>query len=271
MLKQRVITALVLVTVFLAALFLLSDGAFVLFLALVAGACAWEWSALAGIKKMPSRITYVVLSLGLMGLMTPLLSNPLVFSYIMLGSMLWWIVISLILYLQPKATLSSTGQSVFYLLAGPLTYVPALLAAHFLRNQQSGSPWLLLLALGLCWAMDIGAYFSGKRWGKTKLAPLISPGKTIEGAVGGLAAVMLLWVFAIAVQSVDQPSASTLFLAVLIAGVLSVVGDLFESRAKRMVGMKDSGTLLPGHGGVLDRLDSAFAALPLFAFALLWL
>ena len=271
MLKQRIQTGIILAVIFLTALFAFNELLFTLFLFFVAALCAWEWARLSGIEKGVSKAIYTAVVLLPMLLLQVAVSDQAVFRYIVLFSMLWWIGVCLTLYVVPSGKRSKNGLSYYYLISGPLTIVPAMLSAQFLRDGEDGSAWLLLFALALVWAMDIGAYFSGKRFGKNKLAPLISPGKTIEGVMGGVVASLVLWLFVVLVKSTSDPSAMVLLFAVLTAGPLSVVGDLYESRAKRMAGMKDSGTILPGHGGILDRLDSAFAALPLFSFALVWL
>lgn len=271
MLKQRVTTGIVLAVIFLTALFAFNELVFTAFLFFVAALCAWEWSKLSGFEKKASKMIYTGGVLLLMLVLQFAVRDQAVFRYIVLFSMLWWIGICLTLYIAPIARFSRKGLSTYYLVSGPLTIAPAMLSAQYLRDGDGGSAWMLLFALGLVWAMDIGAYFSGKRFGKNKLAPLISPGKTIEGVLGGVVASLVLWLVVILVRSTPEPSAMILLFAVITAGPLSVVGDLYESRAKRMAGMKDSGTLLPGHGGILDRLDSALAALPLFSFALVWL
>ncbi|MCB1757716.1 MAG: phosphatidate cytidylyltransferase [Gammaproteobacteria bacterium] len=269
MLKQRVITAIVLAVIFLVALFGFGKTLFAAFLIVIAGLCAWEWAAIGGLRDDPRRYAYVSGNMLLILVLQMLFADPGSLRFLLLFAMIWWLVVCLMLYLQPVENRSASGFSGFYLLAGPLTVVPALMSAQYLRDSMS--PWLLLYALAVVWAMDIGAYFTGKRWGKNKLAPLISPGKTIEGVLGGVVAAIVLCLLALLLRDDSTPRAFTLLLATIIAGGISVVGDLFESRGKRMAGMKDSGTLLPGHGGILDRLDSAFAALPLFAFVLLWI
>ncbi len=268
MLKTRVITGVVLVLVFLVAVFFFSDINFLFFLGLIAVTCAWEWAGISGIKNALFKFGYAVFFAVLLLLVHFANIDEQFFKGIVLLAVLWWLIVGLMLYLNPVATRSRNECSPFYLLAGPVTVVPALLSAEYLRIA---SPWLLLYALSIVWAMDIGAYFSGKRWGKRKLAPLISPGKTIEGVVGGLILTLILCLVILVVRSGNDPESMTLLWATAFAGSLSVAGDLFESRAKRMSGLKDSGHLLPGHGGALDRLDSAFVALPLFTFTLLWL
>ena len=149
-------------------------------------------------------------------------------------------------------------------ICGVLVLVPAWLALDFLYLQ---SPALMLFALLIVWVADIGAYFVGKGFGRVKLAPQISPGKTWEGALGGLCAVMVLAAIGAQVFEIDIAVLLPFCLAV---AMISIVGDLTESMFKRNAGVKDSGTLFPGHGGVLDRIDSVTAAAPLFALALRW-
>ncbi|MDO6460740.1 phosphatidate cytidylyltransferase [Granulosicoccaceae sp. 1_MG-2023] len=274
MLKQRVITAIILAVCFLLALFALPAAAFAVFLGLVAALCAREWYDISAATAGGAAKALYIAAFPLAGLALLLLagSEP-VLRFVLLGAGLWWLIVVLVMYLQPVAQKPASGGSPFYLAAGFVSVLPAMLAAYFLRDGQVGSPWLLLYAFAVVWVMDIGAYFSGKRFGKHKLAPSISPGKTIEGVLGGALATLLFWLIcAFVLLPADAVlSPLTLLLGTLLAAPVSVVGDLFESRAKRMAGMKDSGTLLPGHGGMLDRLDSAFAALPVFAFAMYWL
>jgi phosphatidate cytidylyltransferase len=148
---------------------------------------------------------------------------------------------------------------------GALIIVPAWLALDSLYLR---SPELLLFALLIVWIADIGAYFAGKAFGKVKLAPKISPGKTWEGVIGGLCAVVALSVAGSMVLALDIAVLLPFSVAV---GMLSIVGDLTVSMFKRSAGVKDSGSLFPGHGGILDRIDSVSAAVPLFAFGLHWI
>jgi phosphatidate cytidylyltransferase len=156
------------------------------------------------------------------------------------------------------------------LIAGVLTLVPAWAALGWLHLGDPGAPRLLLFVLLLTVAADTAAYFAGHAFGRTRLAPAISPGKTVEGVAGGVAGVVLLAYF-YGTMVVDlHGSALALWLALAAAsGLVSVLGDLNESKLKRIAGAKDSGTLLPGHGGVLDRIDALTAAAPTFAWG--WL
>jgi phosphatidate cytidylyltransferase len=154
-------------------------------------------------------------------------------------------------------------------LSGLLVLVPTGVALVALHRSGEAGPGLVLLLLVLVWAADSGAYFAGKRWGRRKLAPTVSPGKTVEGVCGGLTLAM---VAAISGWYVLQPGTLALGPAIAISlatVVFSIVGDLYESMLKRQHSVKDSGTLLPGHGGMLDRIDSLTAASPVFALGVL--
>jgi phosphatidate cytidylyltransferase len=157
------------------------------------------------------------------------------------------------------------------LVGGFLVLLPAWLVPLTLRELPDGK-WLTLFLMLYVWGADTGAYFAGHRFGRHKLAPRVSPGKTWEGVAGGLATVLLVALAAGIYGFGFGPAALALWVALsLFTGLVSVLGDLFESRLKRIVGVKDSGTLIPGHGGVLDRIDAFTAAAPVFALAwLVW-
>ena len=280
MLRQRVLTALVLAAVFLSALFLLSPSFFVLFVVTVCLLGAWEWADLAGWGRPLQRIPYMgscalvflltgyYLSLGpwpIISSVTTLSSAQLdAFRNLLVVACLWWALALLWVQSYPQSTLL-WGSRWMRALMGFLVLVPAGMALVFIRVQESGAALILLLVLIVASA-DIGAYFSGRRWGRHKLAANVSPGKTWQGFAGGVAANLLLallvWWFA--------GSSLGFWLALIIpASLVSVLGDLLESMLKRHRGVKDSGAILPGHGGVLDRLDSLTAAAPVFALALL--
>ena len=153
---------------------------------------------------------------------------------------------------------------------GVLVLSAAWLSLLKLKSLESGNAWLLLVLL-IVWAADIGAYFSGKRWGKVKLAPNVSPGKTREGVYGGLVAVVVTSLVFALWNELTGAAIVYLVLLSIIVGFVSVMGDLFESLLKRFTGIKDSGSILPGHGGVLDRIDSILAAAPFFCLGLYFL
>ncbi|MES9871768.1 MAG: phosphatidate cytidylyltransferase, partial [Candidatus Sedimenticola sp. 6PFRAG7] len=155
-------------------------------------------------------------------------------------------------------------------LLGVFVLVPAWAALVMIHGYGEKGPMLLLFSLTLTWVADSGAYFAGRRWGRVKLAPAISPGKTREGVYGALAG-SVLWGLLLAWYAPELGPLPILVIFCLLVCVISVIGDLFESLLKRQAGIKDSGNLLPGHGGVLDRIDSMTAVAPVFAFGLLLL
>jgi phosphatidate cytidylyltransferase len=262
-LKLRLITAAGLVAAFLAALFLAPSLAWILFiLAFMAGA-AWEWGGLLGYGA-GVRAVYV-LATALAALLAGLegLQGNLV---IYLVALVFWVtVVPLWLGRAWRLPPRIVGA-----LVGWLLLLPTFLALLYLRAD---APALVLVAVGVAVVADSAAYFSGRAFGRRKLAPSISPGKTWEGALGAAAAIVIYaLVMALATQDGCDPSCLLLIVAAfLLLFVLSVMGDLFESWIKRQAGVKDSGHLLPGHGGVLDRIDSLTATLPAATLFYSWM
>lgn len=255
MLKARVITALLLVAGFLAVLFLLPPRAAGIAFALVAALAGWEWAGLMQARAR-GRIVFAILVFGLCLLFwtSPDQGFPLLWG---LSALFWLAFAPLWMRKQWSAACATLGLVIL------LPTWAALVALH------GRSPLLLLAVMALVWVADIAAYFTGRAFGKHKLAPAISPGKTWEGVAGAVVGV-LAYGLTIApllpvVRDIDR-----LLLAgcLLLLTALSVIGDLFESMAKRQAGMKDSSQLLPGHGGILDRIDSQTSTLPLVALGL---
>lgn len=270
MLKQRILTAWVLVTVLLLAIFVFPPFWFHAFVALVLCAGAWEWSRLAGIENALLRLLYAAAFLPLLYLLMHI-SDP-VRDRLLLLSLFWWALAWLLVRSYPR--LSDLWHRPDLLLpAGLLVLLPGWLALLYLRALEAHVLYIVLL-VALVAAADTGAYFAGRRFGRHKLSPIVSPNKTWEGFAGGqLAACSVTWIFLFGGFDLGLQLSAGLVLQATLATMLlaatSVVGDLFESMLKRKSGMKDSGNLLPGHGGVLDRLDSLTAALPVYAFILL--
>ncbi len=184
---------------------------------------------------------------------------------------LWWALVLLWLARPGFGAGDSEGTRGLKLLAGSLCVVPAWCALGWLHSEDAFGPRWTLFALAVCWAADSGAYFVGSKFGRRKLAPSISPGKTWEGVAGGLATSVLLAALALPLLGLDWSALPALALLTVITAAISVVGDLFESLMKRHSGVKDSGDLFPGHGGLMDRLDSLVAALPVFVVGKAWL
>jgi phosphatidate cytidylyltransferase len=272
MLKQRVITGLILAIVAATAIFLLPLSGFAVVLAVVLASALWEWADLSGIARRPLRALYCAVSLGLVllagwGAAVWTLPRERVVGEVLMLAGGWWFVAAALVISYPRTT-AIWGAVWQRLLMGWLTLIPAWLGFVFLRAQDNGS-WLVFFTVALVAAADIGAYFAGTRFGRHKLAPNVSPGKSWEGFAGGLVA-SLLFVLIVWAAFWRDRFALPPFLAVAAVTVVgSVCGDLLESMLKRQRGVKDSSNLLPGHGGVLDRLDSLSAAIPIFALGLL--
>ena len=252
MLLTRVLTAAVLLACFAAALFLLERTAFAAVVAVVVALGAHEWARLAGLRKL-RQLLYAAACLLLYGL----LQGGAYSVYVLWAAALFWLA-AVPLWL--RAGIAAKRRTLL-LSAGIAVLVPAGLAMAALP------PRYLLLTLGLVWVADTAAYFAGSAFGRHKLAPAISPGKTWEGVAGGAIGCVI---YAIICATFDADLRARVqgeiwlpFLAgALLLCALSVMGDLLESALKRQAGAKDSGRLLPGHGGVLDRIDSATATLP---------
>jgi len=290
-LKQRVLTAMVLVFAVLWLLFAASEQVWRWAFLGVAAVSAWEWAAFANRKLLPERLAYViVVVLSTWGLLnfadvSQLLnsvvvqdsSTEVVFSWQAFIVELWpllsilplllWVVFLVRRYqsYQGRAVLTHPGM---ILLLGVWTI--AIFTYSMVVLHQLLSPAEILLSMLAIWSIDTGAYFVGHRFGKTKLAAYVSPGKTWEGVIGGGSlALVVLWLGGSWLGIEGQMSTVGFVVLGTIIALLSVFGDLFQSVLKRQVGLKDSGHILPGHGGILDRIDSLLIAMPLFA--LLWL
>ncbi|PBQ07601.1 phosphatidate cytidylyltransferase [Pseudomonas congelans] len=264
MLKQRIITALILLPIALCGFFLLTGMYFALFIGVVVVLGAWEWARLAGFAAQSMRIGYAAVVAVLLFLMYLL---PGLEPWVLVAAVIWWGVATFLVLTYPDSS-SHWASAVCKLVIGLLILLPAWQGLVLIKQWPLGN-WLILSVMVLVWAADIGAYFSGKAFGKRKLAPKVSPGKSWEGVYGGL--VVSLGITAAVGFSRDWTIAQ--FIAALFGAAvivfISVIGDLTESMFKRQSGVKDSSNLLPGHGGVLDRIDSLTAAIPVFA-VLLW-
>ncbi|HHH0364679.1 TPA: phosphatidate cytidylyltransferase [Yersinia enterocolitica] len=279
MLKYRLITALILIPVAIGALFLLPPVGFAIVTLVVCMLAAWEWGQLAGFASRSQRIWLAILC-GFL-LISMLLSLPAYqhsahlpqVSVPLWLSMGWWIAALLLVLTYPRSAAVWRNSHLLRIIFGILTIVPffwgmvALRQYGYEQDHNIGAWWLLYVML-LVWGADSGAYMFGKLFGKHKLAPKVSPGKTWEGLIGGLlTSALISWLFGRYAPLDIIPE--ILLICSVAAALASVLGDLTESMFKREAGIKDSGHLIPGHGGILDRIDSLTAAVPVFACLML--
>lgn len=268
MLKLRLLSAIILIPIFVFLILNLSPYSFGIMTIAFVLLGAWEWAALMGIKNILARMGYASLIFILLHV-----SIFIPIHFLMLGAALWWCFALLLVLLYP-ATSSGWGNSqIIRGLMGVLIFIPTWRALNFLRDTDMfgvhHGPYILLFLFVLIWGADTGAYFAGKLWGKTKLLPKVSPGKTWQGLFGALLITLLIAPALLLLHT--KLSVFSMVGLSLITVLVSILGDLFESMMKRNVGLKDSGTLIPGHGGLLDRIDSLTAAAPIFVLGILML
>lgn len=272
MTKTRLLAALVMAPLAIVAVLLLPTPWMAALSAAMFLIGLWEWLKLAEIEDTLSRSMLLVVNLLLMVALVWASRSASGGSLVLLQIMVmigvgWWCLAALWLRHYDFASDHNTHARVFKLAAATLSVIPAWCALALIHaSQPHGNRWLLV-ALMIIWAADSGAYFAGRKFGRTKLSPRISPNKTVEGMVGGIVAGMLIALIAAPLANDAITMKQLLYVAIVAIWTIlfSVVGDLFESLLKRHVGAKDSGNLIPGHGGVLDRIDSVLAALPVFA------
>lgn len=263
MLKQRTLTALVLAPIAIAIILFLPTWAVALVISAMCLQAVWEWTHLAGITARPLRIGLVVANLALFLVLWPIHEDPAAWVVIASG-IAWWLVSLFWLRHFAYAAAPTQGNAAIKMLACELAILPAWLALMRLHGEPDHGPAWALFAIVLVWTADIGAFFAGSRFGTTKLSPRISPNKTMAGVWGallGAGAVAVIGGWLLQMRGIGLAGIVVLSLVTVLA---SVLGDLVESLIKRQANVKDSGALFPGHGGLLDRVDSLLAALPVF-------
>lgn len=268
MLKQRIITAVILAPLLIALIFLTRASVFATLLGLIFLLGMWEWTRMAGAR---GRLLRAALLLGyacVFAVCWHVCKSPCWWLPVLAG-LAWWLL-ALAWLTRPRFGAEPTrAHAVLKLLAGALVVVPAWCAAVVMHGDLAqphtghGRWWVVFFAC-IVFAADIGAYTAGRRWGKLKLAPAISPGKTREGVYGALVCAGGVGLIGGALLKVPAGRLPAIVALALLTVLFSIVGDLFESLIKRHAGVKDSGALFPGHGGVFDRMDSLVAALPIF-------
>ena len=260
--RARVLTAALMAAIVIGVLLRLPPSAGDVLVTLVMLLGALEWSALLR-AAAPLKATYVAMVALCLWLIWPLTSSAAALQPLLWLALLWWLVALAWIMFAPQR-----APRVAMAAAGLLALVPAWAAIIVLRNgRPDGGTWTLF-GLAMIVAADTGAFFAGRRFGRLRLAARVSPGKTWEGVIGGVLLTALVGVLGSRVLHVD---ALTFLPVALAVAAFAVIGDLIESLIKRSAGVKDSGTLVPGHGGVLDRIDSLTAAAPILLLGLYWL
>jgi phosphatidate cytidylyltransferase len=278
MLLKRIITASVLASLIALAVFKLPMEYFSLVIGLVTLLAAWEWSNLAGVTSLVKRVLFLlVLILPMLGIhfwtqILELIAQALdwpdvrdysgILEWLVIPPVLFWILVMILIRNTPTGVLNLTLKTRYKVLVGWFVLLSAWMFLSRLRAFYGTEMTMYFLIL--IWVADISAYFAGKKWGVTKLAPEISPGKTVAGMYGALIAGLVCAVALSLIYGFNLMIASDFMLLSVLTVLISIYGDLFVSVVKRQRGVKDSGSLLPGHGGVLDRIDSMIAAIPFF-------
>lgn len=270
MLKTRVLTATVLIPTVIAGLFFLPYWAFMFITLALLLVCGWEWSRLSGFIKARARFSYVLFVFVSLLVATRLPIRP-----VLMIAGVWWVMIGLWLIIVEKRQLTerlasehSAKRTVLDSINGLFVLIPCWLTLNGIYMSPRGAHLLLWLLL-MVWSVDISAYFAGKAFGKRKFAPTLSPNKTWGGFAAGMFAGTLVGVIGFHWIIAPWTCFGCGAVVGLATSLFCVVGDLYESLQKRCQGLKESGTCLPGHGGLMDRLDSLMAATPVFALSLM--
>ena len=272
MLIQRILTAIVLIPLVIIALFFAPLSIFSYLIIAVCALATWEWSHFLGIVEKTQKAIFMVLIISLLALLylipIDLSLKGQLFTYIICLSIVWWLIALLLVISYPQSAKYWSKSILIKLLFALFTLIPFYISMLELRSinydidRYTGAVWLLYVFV-LVWATDTGAYFAGRAIGKHKLAVKVSPGKTIEGFIGGVSLAILVCLL-VYLTGYFAISFINFLISSLLAILVSVLGDLTESMFKREAGIKDSGNLIPGHGGILDRIDSLTAAVPVF-------
>ena len=270
MTRTRLLAALVMAPAAISAILLLPTPWVAALSAVIFLAGLWEWFDLAEIEDTLARTVLLAVHVAMIAAIvwasrTNAGTTLALYQLASVIGVIWWLLALAWLGRYEFASNHDSYARVFKLAAAALAMIPAWCALVWIHaSEPNGHRWLLT-ALAIVWAADSGAYFVGRKFGKRKLAPRISPNKTVEGLVGGLACGLLAGLGFALIAGASAAQLPAVALVAVVAVVFSGVGDLFESLLKRHVGAKDSSHLIPGHGGILDRVDGVIAALPVFA------
>ncbi len=266
MLRKRIITAAILAPLVILAIFKLTNEQLAVLFAFVTLVGAWEWSNLIGYNQLVKKLIYVFLIAISIIAVWLFIHDPLELVFFSIVGV-WWVVLLFVLMIYKSEWLKSKLLHKILIFSGFIVLVPSWFGLVKLHDYGIA---MLLFFLVIIWVADIAAYFVGKRFGRNKLAPELSPGKSREGLMGALLASVLVAYVGIQIFSLDKNTWAIFVILCVFVALISVVGDLYESLLKRSAGVKDSGKILPGHGGVLDRIDSITAAAPIYVLGLKW-
>ncbi|WED21179.1 phosphatidate cytidylyltransferase [Vibrio sp. JC009] len=272
--KQRIITALILAPLAVLAIFELSLPLFILLMAAVTVIGFWEWAQFVNSRSryMAMIPTLICFAFSYLALPSDVMSLNIIapeHTFTLIIAVIWWVLASALAITYPRSAATWEGSRVSRQVFGMLTLIPffwsvVLLRAQDIVNEPYYGAKLVFFVCLIVWAADSGAYFAGKSFGKHKMAPKVSPNKTIEGLLGGIACALIVGGVANYFFELSFSSTGVMALITFVTVVISVLGDLVESMFKRVSGIKDSSQIIPGHGGMLDRIDSLTAAFPVF-------
>ena len=268
MLKYRLLTAFLMGPIILWGIFSLPEFWFSFAAVILVTVGAWEWAAFIGLTKSLERALFVIFNVVLYIVVLYLQNSSLNYTVIY-SSAAWWLISIPLLLIFPFKDNNFLRLNFTKGLVGVVLLLATLVSMVSIRSNPNYGPEFVLYIILMIWFADSGAYFAGRRFGKNKLIPKVSPGKTWEGVIGAL--VVTITSSIVAIDILNIPSSDSVFFVLItfISVVYSIVGDLSESMFKRMSDIKDSGHILPGHGGILDRIDSLMSALPIFFIGLL--
>jgi phosphatidate cytidylyltransferase len=263
MLLQRILTALVLVPAVLIGVLKVDTSWLAFILGIIVCLGAWEWTNFTKIKSVFLRYAYVGLIMLIL-IVCYYFGREAGFKWLVYFGAIWWLIATVLIIAVESGHFTMTNSTTVLLLLGLFVLIPAWQSITIIHGQNADEgPVQLIFLLLLIWTADIAAYFTGRRWGTKKLSPKISPGKTWQGTYGAIVACFILALLC-GINTI-KPNHIIMFLMICSLTVMvSIIGDLLESLMKRGANIKDSGKLLPGHGGVLDRIDSLTAAAPFF-------
>jgi len=269
MLKQRLITAVVLIPFVIWSVLYASTQGFTYGLAVVLAIAAFEWNNFVSYKNKISGYLFIVIVTSCF-IYIEYLADLQLIQYVIYISLIWWLISIPLLFGFPFNSSHFLQKKPFKVVIGFIILLSTFLALNLLRNSTDYGVDYIVYFLLLIWVADSGAYFVGRAWGKHKLIPNVSPGKSWEGVAGAMVATLITAFVAVELLNIPSTQLFIFVVVALITVAYSIVGDLSESMFKRMANVKDSGKILPGHGGILDRIDSLTSGLPVF-LAGLWL